>query len=75
MEDLATFQSLAGLVFRVCLKQRPHPVGHPHQFLVTLVAKRLHVRPAITGFVDGITVEKLAEAIDKEINTQITESA
>ncbi len=43
--------------------------------IFALVAKRLHVRPAITGFVDGITVEKLAEAIDKEINTQITESA
>ncbi len=43
MDDLATFQSLARLVFRVGLEQRPHPVRHLHQFLVTLFAKHLPI--------------------------------
>jgi amino acid adenylation domain-containing protein len=45
--------------------------------IFALVAKRLHASPAITGFVDGITVENLAQAVDteNENDTPLTESA
>ena len=43
--------------------------------IFALVAKRLHASPAITGFVDGITIESLARAVEAENDTQLTESA
>jgi hypothetical protein len=43
MDDLATLQRFARLVFRVGLEKRPHPVGHAHEVLVALFSERLPI--------------------------------